>query len=74
VGVVPPFVAVAVNVIDVPGQAVVEGLAEMLTDAGRVDDTAIVRALEVAGLAVTQARFEVIIQVITSPLFNVVLE
>ena len=70
VGVVPPLVGVAVNVTDVPAQIVDEGLAAMLTLAGRFGFTVIVIVLEVAGLPVAQVALDVSWQVTTSPLFS----
>ena len=47
-------------------------LAEIFTSAGAIGFTVIATAFEVAGEPVAQAKFDVIIQVITSPLFKVV--
>ena len=65
------MVGVAVKVTISPGQMLVE-LAEMLTDAGKDDDTVIVSVLEVAGEPVAQLELEVITTVTLSPLFSVV--
>ena len=70
---VPPFVGVAVNVTDVPGQIVVD-VAEMLTLTGRFGFTVMVIVLDVAGLPVAQVALEVITQVTAFPLASVVLE
>jgi hypothetical protein len=63
---VPPFTGVAVKVTDVPAQT---GLADgaTVTLAGRIGFTVIVTAGDVAGLPLTQARFEVITTVTRSP-------
>jgi hypothetical protein len=45
-----------------------EGVAAMLTLTGRFGFTVIVIALDVAGLPVTQARLDVILTLMTSPL------
>lgn len=68
------MVGVAVKVTDVPAQIVVDGLAAMLTLTGNDGFTVIVILLDVAGEPLKQGvAFDVITQVITSPLFNVVL-
>ena len=66
IGVVPPFVGVAVNVTEVPAQI---GLPEaaILTLAAKLAFTVIVTAFEVAGLPVAQVAFDVISQVTISP-------
>ena len=67
VGVVPPFVGVAVYVIEVPAQV---GFAEaaILILATTFGLTVIVTVLEVAGLPVAQVAFDVILQVTVFPL------
>ena len=67
------MVGVAVNVTLVPVQIAPEGLAEILTLAGRFGFTTIVMADEVAGLPVAQSALEVRMQVTLSPLLSVVL-
>jgi hypothetical protein len=63
-------VGVAVNVTVVPEQT---GLAEADTDtlAGKIELTVIVMLLDVAGLPVIQAAFEVMVQVTISPFSGV---
>ena len=63
-GVVPPFVGVAVKVTLVPEQIVV-ALAPIITLTGKFGFTVIVIALLVAGLPVAQSAFEVIATVTT---------
>ena len=62
----PPFIGVAVNVTDDPGQ---KGfcVATMVTPAGSPVLTIIVIELDVAGLPVVHVRDEFIKQVTTSP-------
>ena len=67
------MVGVAVNVTLVPVQIAPEGLAEILTLAGRFGFTTIVMADEVAGLPVAQSALELRMQVTLSPLLSVVL-
>ena len=69
---VPPFVGVAVNVTDVPEQIVVPEPLAILTDGVTALFTVIVTLLEVAVNGDAQDEFEVITQLTTSPLFNVV--
>ena len=61
----PPLVGVAVKVTLVPVQ-IGFAEAEIETEAGKEEFTAIVMAFDVAGLLETQVRLEVITQVITS--------
>ena len=70
-GVVPPFVGVAVKVTLVPAQIVV-AFAPILTLAGKLGFTVIVIPELVAGLPVAQVAFEVITTVTTWPFVNVV--
>ena len=63
----PPFVGVAVNVILVPAQIALPGLAPMLTNGTTVDPTVIVIPVEVAVAGLAQASEEVTTTVITSP-------
>ena len=65
----PPFIGVAVKVMELPGQ---NGLVEaaMVIPAGRFALTTIVIEFEVAGFPTGQAMFEVITQETTSPLFG----
>jgi hypothetical protein len=71
-GEVPPFVGVAVTVIAVPWQAPVADAA-IETLAVRIGLTTMVTPFDVAGDPVKQGvAFEVISQVTTSPLTNVV--
>ena len=74
VGVVPPFVGVAVKVTLVVAQIGLTGFAEMLTLAGSSGFTVIVIGFDVAGEPVAQVAFDVIITVTTSPLFKALLE
>jgi len=64
------LVGVAVNVTLVPAQIVVDGLAAMLTLAGKFGFTVIVIVFDVAGLPVPQVAVDVITQVIVLPLVN----
>ena len=64
---VPPFTGVAVKVTEVPAQIVVDGLAAILTLAGRFGFTVIVNVLDVAGLPVPQVAVDVITQVMIVP-------
>ena len=73
-GVVPPLVGVAVNVTEVPAQMAPEGTAAIDTLTGRLALTAIVSALEVAGLPVAQTALEVSTQVTISLVAKVVEE
>jgi hypothetical protein len=73
VGVVPPFVAVAVIVILVPAQIAPGGTAAIITPAGKFGFTVIVILFDVAGDPDTQLALEVIIQVTTSLLFSAAL-
>ena len=69
-GVVPPLVGVAVKVTEVPAHTgLAEAAIEMLT--GRLGLTVMVTILEVAGLPVGHAAFEVRTQVTASPLAGV---
>ena len=61
---------VAVKVTEVPAQMVPAGEAAMLTLTGLSGFTVMVIAFEAAGLPLTQAISEVIVQVTTSLLFN----
>ena len=63
---VPPLVGVAVKVTEVPEHI---GLAEadMLTLTGKFGFTVIVMVFELAGLPVAQVAFEIMTQVIKSP-------
>ena len=72
-GVVPPLVGVAVKVTDVPAQTGFEDAA-MLILAETFGFTVIVTELDVAGLPLTHAASEVIIQLITSPLARTAFE
>lgn len=65
------MVGVAVNVVLVPEQMVLE--PEILTLAGRLAPTVIVMEFEVAGFPVAQVALEVSTQVITSLFASVVL-
>ena len=66
-GVVPPFVGVAVKVTDVPAQIAPDGDAAILTLAGNNGLTVIVIAFDVAGDPVRHGvAFDVIDTVITS--------
>ena len=61
IGVVPPFVGVAVKVTLVPAQTILSKSFEaMLTLTGRFGFTVVVMALLVAGLPVAQVAVEVI--------------
>ena len=67
-GVVPPLVGVAVNVILVPAQIAPDGLAVMLTLAANIGLTVIVIEFDVAGLPVKHGlALLVMIHVITLP-------
>ena len=68
VGVVPPFVAVAVYVALVPEQ--IEVVPEIEIEGVTYAFTVVVMAFEVAGLLVAPAKFEVIIQVTICPVVN----
>jgi hypothetical protein len=68
VGVVPPFIGVAVNVTKDPGQKGFDDAA-MVTPAGRFELTIIVIVFDVAGLPIGHAILEVNTQVTKSP-FN----
>jgi hypothetical protein len=70
VGVVPPFVGVAVNVTLVPEQTLLE-LAAIETLAGAAAFTVVVISLELAGLPVTHGRLEVILTLTTFPFISV---
>ena len=70
-GVLPPLVGVAVNVTAEPGQKLVDGVV-MLTAGVTAPLTVIVIALEVAVAGDAQVAVEVITQVTTAPLVNVV--
>ena len=56
----PPFVGVAVKVTLVPVHIAPEGLADMLTLAGRLGFTVIIILFDDAGDPVMQVRFDVI--------------
>lgn len=71
VGVVPPFVGVAVNVTDVPAQIAPAGLAAMETEGVTVGFTVIVIPEEVAVADVGQATLLVITTVTTFPFVSV---
>ena len=66
----PPLVAVAVKVTDVPEHIVVPGTAAIATLTGRFALTVIVSVFEVAGEPVAQVAFDVSTQVIRFPLVN----
>jgi hypothetical protein len=66
VGVVPPFIGVAVNVTKDPGQKGFDDAA-MVTPAGRFELTIIVIVFDVAGLPRGQAMLEDNTQVTKSP-------
>ena len=69
-GLLPPFVGVAVNVTDVPGQILlVDALTE--TDGAGAGNTVIVTGALVTVVGDGQSAFDVINTVTTSPLFNV---
>jgi hypothetical protein len=70
VGVVPPLTGVAVKVTSVPLQMVPAGEADMVTLAGRMGFTCMVKAFEVAGDPDWQVSEEVRTQVMTSPCFR----
>ena len=70
----PPFVWVAVKVTLTPAQIVSDGLTAMLTLAVTGELTVIVMLFDVTGEPVAQLEFEIISQVITSPLANAVEE
>ena len=68
------MVGVAVKSTFVPAHIAPEGIAPMLTLAGKFGFTVMVIEFDVAGLPVTHVALEVMSQVTMSPLFNVVLE
>jgi hypothetical protein len=70
VGVVPPLVAVAVNVTLVPAQIAPLGLAAIITLAGKFGFTIIVIIFDVAGEPVAHVAFDVMIHVIWLPLVS----
>ena len=72
VGVVPPFVGVAVNITDVPEQIAPAGFADILTLAVTLGSTVMVIPVDVAGDPLTHGALEVIVTVMTSPLARVV--
>ena len=72
VGVVPPFVGVAVITTDVPEQIAPAGFAEILTLAVTFGLTVIVIPVDVAGDPLTHGALEVMVTVMTSPLARVV--
>lgn len=67
VGIVPPFVGVAVKVTDVDEQTAPDGDATIFTLAGRRSLILIVIIFDVAGLPLTQFAVEVMTTVIWSP-------
>ena len=71
-GAPPPLTGVAVKVTFVPAQILPDGLAAMLTLAGRFVFTDIVTVFEVAGEPVTQVALDVITHVTASALARVV--
>ena len=72
-GALPPLRGAAVNVMLVPGQTVVDGLAVIFTPGVNEELITVVIAFDVAGLDVTHVALDVITQVITS-LFDSVVE
>ncbi|KAF5050055.1 hypothetical protein DSECCO2_433530 [anaerobic digester metagenome] len=67
------MVGVAVKVTLVPAQMLLPGLAAMLTLTGRLELTAIVSVLDVAGLPVVHVKSDVSTQVTASRLDRVLL-
>jgi len=67
---VPPFIGVAVKVVDAPLQIV--EVPEIETEGVSIEFTVIVTELDVEGLPDTQPAAEVMIQVTTSLFANVV--
>ena len=70
VGVVPPFVGVAVNTTDVPLQIAPDGLAATLTEGTTTGFTSIVIVLDVAVVGTAQEELDVNIHVTICPLVN----
>ena len=71
VGVVPPFVGVAVNVTDDPAHIAPTGLATTLTEGTTVGFTVIVIPVLVAVVGAAQGELEVSIHVTICPFVNV---
>ena len=65
------MVGIAVKVTEVPAHIAPDGVARIVTLAGRKGLTVIVTVLDVAGLPVTQVAVDVIWTVIWSPLASV---